>query len=119
MFHMVAERCLMERCARERIRRRTVEETVEMPVPQIQERIGETEDDCPGQLSSEHARIEGVQTSTSELDGNVTRAAEMAEYLQKVGKQPAVPSVEEQKEHTKENEQQAAFARGARRQSRR
>ena len=32
-----------ERCARERIREWTVEETVEMPVPKIQERIGETE----------------------------------------------------------------------------
>ena len=38
MSHMVAERC-----ARERIREWTVEETVEMPVPKIQERIGETE----------------------------------------------------------------------------
>ena len=50
-----------------------------MPVPQIQERIGETE------------------------------------YMQKGGEQPAVPSVEEHKEHTKERtkayEQQAADAR--------
>ena len=61
----------MDRFARERIRQRTVEETVEMPVPQIQEGIGETEDDCADQLSNEHARIEGVQTSTSGLDGNV------------------------------------------------
>ena len=32
-----------ERCTREHIREWTVEETVEMPVPKIQERIGETE----------------------------------------------------------------------------
>ena len=76
--------------ARERMRRRTVEETVDMPVPRIQERIGETcglvqqiaghEDaikDCMDQLSSEDARTEDVQMSISELDGNVTRATDV------------------------------------------
>ena len=47
---------------------------LDVPVPEIGDHIVCAIKDYEDQLSGEDARIDGVQTAISELDGNVTRA---------------------------------------------
>ena len=57
------------------------------------------------QSAEKYAHV--AQTSHMKAE-HVKRHDDMADYMQRVGEQPAELSVEEQKEQTKGNEQQAA-----------